>query len=90
MSEIHKLIDETETDYKRIPQHFINHMAWIWDGIDKTDALVCMIGPGHPDYWEAWNNILGTATFTDSEERVWHLQQEGDLLAYTGDGEEFT
>ena len=87
MSEIHTLIGDHMGI--NIPFSFCWGSAEIWDNIDPEDLAICKAGPGHPEYWEAWNNILGSATFTDSEENVWHLQHEGDLLAYTGDGEEF-
>jgi len=87
MSEITVLIPELIGVY--IPYNFAWNTAAAWDNIDPEDIVVCQCGPGHSLYWEAWDNILLTATFTDGEARVWRLQQEGDLLAYTGDGEEF-
>ena len=91
MSEITVLIPELIGVY--IPYNFAWNFAWntaaAWDNIDPEDIMVCQSGPGHPEYWEAWENILLTATFTDGSGEVWRLQQEGDLLAYTGDGEEF-
>lgn len=87
MSEIHTLVNESMGSY--IPRQFAWLISGVWDNIDPEDIKICKTGPGHPEYWEAWGNILGSAKFTDSEGNVWYLQQEGDLLAYTGDGEEF-
>lgn len=81
------LIDGSMGNY--IPQKFCWNMADVWQDIDPEDVTICKVGPGHPEYNDAWDNILFSAKFVDSEENVWHLYQEGDLFAYTGDGEQF-
>jgi hypothetical protein len=87
MSEIQTLLSDSVGAY--IPFRFCWELAPRWDGIDLDDLAICQAGPCHPEYWDAWISILNSATFTDSAGDVWRLQQEGDLMAYTGDGEEF-
>ena len=39
-------------------------------------------GPEAESYWDIWTEVLDNATYTDSAGNVWHLWQDGDLLAY--------
>ena len=71
-----------------IPRNFAWKQAEVWEGIDPSDLNICKTGPGHPEYWDAWDNILANAYFIDSTEQKWRLYQEGDLIAYTGSEEE--
>mgnify|MGYP006932279537 CR=1 FL=1 len=87
MSEVQTLIDESTGIY--IPFKFCWDLADLWEEIDINDLTICKTGPGHPQYWDAWENILLSAKFTCGSGEIWFLQQEGDLLTYTGDGEEF-
>lgn len=87
-AQTHLLIDGCMGVY--IPRNFAWKIAEIWDDIDPEDLAICKAGPCHPNYDDAWSNILFSAKFTDSEGNIWHLWQEGDLFAYTGDGEQFT
>lgn len=34
-----------------------------------------------PDYWEAWEEILDKASYTDNDGHEWRLWQDGDLWA---------
>ena len=86
--QVHLLIDGSHGIY--VPYKFAWGVAGSWEGIDPEDLTILKTGPGHPLYNEAWDNILFSAHFTDSEQKVWHLWQEGDLFAYTGNGDQFT
>jgi len=63
-----------------IPQHFAEHHAHHFDGIDKADLSILLLGPTCEEYHEAWINILDAATFTDHLNRVWTLHEDQDLF----------
>lgn len=64
-----------------IPRDFVTDFdLTLWEGIDPNDAEICT-APEHEWYWEAWNNILRDATYTDPDGRVFTLYQDGDLWA---------
>ena len=75
-----------------IPQMFassyLEDQRWIGASLDDVNNLVS--GPDHPEYWEAWEHVLDKAHYMDKDGRDWKLWQEGDLFAYTGDGEQWT
>jgi hypothetical protein len=65
-----------------IPQDFCNGFDG-WEGIDEQDKNTCLNGPDEEWYWEAWDNILQNATYTDPNDgSVWGLYQDGDLFAF--------
>ena len=47
--------------------------------IDWQDVQTCQAGPEHDWYWEAWDCILQSASFTDKSGTTWTLHQDGDL-----------
>lgn len=73
-----------------IPQRFCDSM----DANDAhrievsySDVLTCQSGPDHPNYWDAWQEILSDARVTDANGRVWRLHQNGDLWEIPDDCE---
>jgi hypothetical protein len=65
-----------------IPQRFCEGMDSADSArlnVDHADVLVCQAGPEQEWYWEAWQNILDSATVTDSNGQEWGLYQNGDL-----------
>jgi hypothetical protein len=54
-------------------------------GISVEDAAVLLAGPDHERYWETWDRVLRNARYTDKDVRVWRLEQDGDLFAWTDD-----
>lgn len=87
MERTEMLIDGQNGVY--VPYKFAWNMAEVWQDIDPEDLAILKTGPGNPQYQDAWDNVLFSAKFEDSEGNIWHLYQEGDLFAYTGDGEQF-
>lgn len=64
-----------------IPRDFVEQFDLTkWKNIDAEDVAI-LHDPDHPDYWEAWDNVLQYATHTDAEGFEWHLWQDGDLWA---------
>ena len=61
-----------------------------WIGADASDIKTLMVGPDHPEYFDAWERVLGQAHYIDKDGRDWKLWQDGDLFCYTGDGEQWT
>lgn len=61
-----------------------------WVGADDAELTILTKGPDHPLYWEAWEYVLDRARYYDKDGREWKLWQEGDLFAYTGEGEQWT
>lgn len=80
MSGLHLLISDHTGIY--IPQHFATNMDLDqWSGLNKEDIDILQAGPDHEWYWEAWDNVLGSASIL-LDGKVWHLSQDGDLWAY--------
>ena len=74
-----------------IPQMFaksyIEDKRWI--GMEEGDIKVLLIGPDGPEYWDAWDQVMDKAHYVDKDGRDWKLWQDGDLFAYTGDGDQW-
>ena len=67
-----------------IPKHFAENFI-LWDGVSDSDREILESGPDHEHYWDAWDAVLGAATYTDGNDNVWHLSQDGDLWAVCPD-----
>lgn len=55
--------------------------------VSYSDVLACQSGPDHPNYREAWQQILDDARILDTNGRVWRLYQNGDLWEIPDDCE---
>lgn len=55
-----------------------------WDHITIESVHICQ-HPNHPEYWEAWNDILIRAEQTDKDGNVWRLWHDEDLFAVCED-----
>lgn len=65
-----------------IPRDFVEDFDLTkFKGIDQTDVEV-LHDPMHPEYWEAWHNVLQDAVYTDDEGFEWYLWQDGDLWMF--------
>jgi hypothetical protein len=66
-----------------VPQRFCERYKKI-DSVSQDDWDICLFGPEHELYWEAWDEILNDWTFeeTDSNGGVWkiYISQDGDLF----------
>lgn len=72
------LVDSRHGIY--VPQAFAeNFDLSVW-GVSDSDREILEAGPDHPDYWEAWDDVLQYASHTN-EEGTWYLEQDGDLWA---------
>lgn len=71
-----------------VPQVFAERFE-NWQGIDPDDLEILRAGPDHPDYWEAWDAVLATASYKDDAGHTWtlHLGESGDLFAIRDDHE---
>ena len=55
-----------------------------WSGIDLGDVVELEAGPYESEwYWDAWNDVLNEAHFTDERGTVWYLYHDDDLFAAT-------
>lgn len=80
MTGIEILVGDSHGVY--VPQFFSEKFDLsVWKGIDPEDAKTIAEGPDAEWYWQAWDNILGSATY-ERDGNVWHLYQDGDLFAY--------
>lgn len=76
---IHLLVPDAAGVY--VPQRFVeNYDLSIWKGIDQEDVATIKQGPDHEGYWDAWSNILQSATYSNGGYQ-YHLHQDGDLWA---------
>jgi len=79
------LLDSNRGIY--IPQHFAEGFAMQctdgegWEGISEKDRETLLAGTDADWYWEAWEDVLNCATYTDADGNVWRLYQDGDLFA---------
>ena len=79
MDSINLLVSDANGVY--VPQVFAeNYDLSLWSGIDQEDLETINQGPDNEYYWEAWNNILNSATYSH-EGNQYHLHQDGDLWA---------
>jgi hypothetical protein len=65
-----------------IPQAFAENFAKPWSYISEQDLTILKEGPHHPEYWDAWSDVMGSAFLLDTEGKQWHLWQDGDLWAF--------
>lgn len=84
MDTIKCIIDSSRGIY--IPQAFAEQFEG-WHGIDPDDLAILLEGPDHPDYWEAWDAVLSSASYADDDGHTWTLYQDGDLFAVRDDHE---
>jgi len=47
--------------------------------VNWEDVQTCQAGPDQEWYWESWDSILQSASFTDENGTTWTLHQDGDL-----------
>lgn len=50
----------------------------------KEDFDICLQGPDHEEYWDAWDNLIDNVQFTnDRNEKytICNLEESGDLWA---------
>ncbi len=83
MSGLNLLLNDSHGIY--IPQIFaeFDHSIRSWNiDSDDVDLTILRNGPDAEHYWEAWESILGRASFADSKGNVWHIYQDGDLWLY--------
>lgn len=79
MDSINFLISDSAGVY--VPQRFAeNYDLSLWSDIDPEDLTIIEQGPDHESYWDAWNNILNSATY-QHDGLTYHLHQDGDLYA---------
>ena len=71
-----------------LPREFAKRFG-NWQGIDPEDLAILHEGPGHPDYWDAWDYVLDTAFFKDDQGKTWslHLDESGYLFAVREDAD---
>lgn len=72
------LLDSNRGVY--IPQLFAEDCEE-WGGISAEEKETLLAGPGAEWYWEAWEDVLNSATYTDADGNLWRLWQDGDLFA---------
>lgn len=79
---IHVLLDGSRGIY--IPRDFVTGFdmdAW---NVSEEDAQDCS-DPENEYYWETWDSILNSASYTSKDGRVWSLYQDSDLFAVAYD-----
>lgn len=46
-----------------------------------ADRAILEAGPEHAEYWDAWDDVLGSTYVTDAKGLRYYLHQDGDLWA---------
>lgn len=80
---LHLLVADRQGVY--IPQSFAENNSYEWLGLLDEDIRILNSGPDHPEYWDAWNDVIGSAFLIDTQGNKWHLWQDGDLWAVCSD-----
>ncbi len=85
MSYEHKIqLLMTDANGVHIPRLFVeNFEVEKWD-LDPAD-MHHLADPYGMTYWDAWDDVLRIARYTDSEGHTWMLHQDGDLWAVRTD-----
>ena len=66
-----------------IPKEFIESTKDVdgWNyGVSEED-IKTLKNPDDEWYWDAWDNVLNNAVFTDKDGKEYSLHQDGDLWA---------
>ena len=79
MSGIEILLSDHHGVY--LPLTFVRNFDGL-DNIKRDDIDTVKLGPSEDWYWDAWTNILDSASFEDKSGNVWRLYQDGDLFSY--------
>jgi hypothetical protein len=76
------LLDEVRGIH--IPRDFARECLSLpgWTGVDEETREILLAGYEHEHYWEAWDDVLGSATFTALHGFKYALHQDGTLFAY--------
>ena len=64
-----------------IPHHVVDDMTDQWQGVSDEDRAICLAGPDHDAYWDAWDSILNSAYYIDDNGNKYTLHQDGDCWA---------
>ena len=78
MRGINLLLDDHRGVY--IPQIFAQDFVG-WTGISPEDHATLLKGPYEEGYWDAWDEVLSEARFTEGG-KEWTLYQDGALFCY--------
>lgn len=79
MDALNLLVSDANGVY--VPQVFAKaYDLSLWSGIDQEDIDIIDQGPDQEGYWDAWTNILSSATYQHGGDQ-YHLHQDGDLWA---------
>lgn len=79
--EIQLLLSDARGIY--IPRDFAESMNREYiSGVPDDDWAILEAGPEHEHYWDAWTDVLDSATATDPATGVvYRFEQDGDLFA---------
>jgi hypothetical protein len=72
------LIDECSGIY--IPNVFYRNFDFEAWGLDKSKYSE-LKDIDHEHYWDAWDDLIRDAKYTDTKGVTWYLEQDGDLFA---------
>ncbi len=70
-----------------VPRNFYEHFDFPTWGLDVSDFAALSM-PENEHYWDAWDEVLQKAEYTDMAGITWRLEQDGDLFAYSGEDDE--
>jgi hypothetical protein len=62
-----------------IPQTFAEKYGDNWFLVNSDALDIVKEGPNHPQYWDAWSDVLDDAYLRDNDGNRWKLWQDGDL-----------
>lgn len=71
MSGIYLILADSRGDY--IPQIFAQRCTTNWKNIEPEDLEILLKGPDEELYWDTWESVMDSATYTDPKGYVWKL-----------------
>lgn len=82
MNTITLLIDDAAGIY--IPRNFYENFDFSTWNL-KLEDYADLANPENEHYWDAWDDLLDNASYSDKEGHTWTLYQDGDLFAVRDD-----
>lgn len=68
-----------------VPLKFIVSFDWAGWGVTEDQLDVISDGPEGEDYWEAWEEVLRDAQYTDEDGMKWTLYHDDSLFVVRED-----
>lgn len=77
------------TCFELLPDHYGQYIPWEFarryagqcDNVQQDDIDILLAGPEHPDYWDAWDDVVQIAQLRGIDGTRYYLYQDSNLYA---------